>query len=222
MTNETELINNLIKDTQENENNNSNTLEQNSKPIQAQTDSTTQKTIGSNEFTRSEIADTTKPTIETPKKGRGRPRKTQGGNTTQGTTNKTDGGANTTGQGVNNENPLDFSEFKETTLPTAPTPNGTPRQANEINAAKFITGSILLMVCDAIIPTATIKVLGMFDAKYKQLKTKNIKLSQEQKKDLEPLADECVKAMTLTMQPTTVFFITMFILYGSNIMNTEI
>jgi hypothetical protein len=121
-------------------------------------------------------------------------------------------------------------ESKETELNTPPLqapqesfkPVEDEQQANEINAAKFITGSILLMVCDAIIPTATIKVLGMFDAKYKQLKTKNIKLSQEQKKDLEPLADECVKAMTLTMQPTTAFFLTMFILYGSNIMNTEI
>lgn len=228
MKNETELINDLINDTEANEKTSTSplveTLQQNNEPIQGQeTTETKENATSSVEFIGNTEANPKKTTQQTPKKGRGRPRKTESGNITQAVTTQQNGSANKTGAGVvSDTNPLNFDEFKTIQVNSTPTSAGVQPSQNEINAAKFITGAILLMVCDAIIPTALIKVLGMFDAKYKQLKTKNIKLSADQRKDLEPLADECVKAMTLNMHPTTAFFITMFILYGSNLMNTEI
>lgn len=113
---------------------------------------------------------------------------------------------------ISNSNPLDLSEFKKTEL-NANSPNET-----EVNAVKYITGSLLLMLIDAVAPTVLIKVLGMTNEKYKKLSSKKVRLTKDQREDLEPLANEAVKQMTLNMNPMTAFFVCTSLIYATNIM----
>ena len=114
---------------------------------------------------------------------------------------------------ISNTNPLDLSEFKKTEL-NANSPNET-----EVNAVKYITGSLLLMLIDAVAPTLLIKVLGMTNEKYKKIPSKKVRLSKDQREDLEPLANEAVKQMTLNMNPMTAFFMCTSLIYATNIMS---
>lgn len=113
---------------------------------------------------------------------------------------------------ISNSNPLDLSEFKKTEL-NANSPNET-----EVNAVKYITGSLLLMLIDAVAPTVLIKVLGMTNEKYKKLSSKKVRLTKDQREDLEPLANEAVKQITLNMNPMTAFFVCTSLIYATNIM----
>ena len=88
----------------------------------------------------------------------------------------------------------------------------------EVNAVKYITGSLLLMLIDAVAPTLIIKVLGMTNDKFKKIPSKKVRLSKDQKEDLEPLANEAVKQMTLNMNPMTAFFVCTSLIYATNIM----
>ena len=92
---------------------------------------------------------------------------------------------------------------------------------NEVNASKYLTGAIILMMIDAVIPSVLIKMMSMANPKYKSIKTKEIKLSKEQKNDLEPLADEVVKQMTVNMSPMTAFRVCTSLIYGTNIMTAS-
>ena len=55
--------------------------------------------------------------------------------------------AGTSNSKISNTNPLDLSEFKKTEL-NANSPNET-----EVNAVKYITGSLMLMLIDAVAPS---------------------------------------------------------------------
>jgi hypothetical protein len=113
---------------------------------------------------------------------------------------------------ISDTNPLDLSEFKKVEI------SSQSSNPNEVNASKYLTGAIVLMMIDAVIPSVLIKMMSMANPKYKQIKTKEIKLSKEQKNDLEPLADEVVKQMTVTMSPMTAFLVCTSLIYGTNIM----
>ena len=113
---------------------------------------------------------------------------------------------------ISNSNPLDLSEFKKTEL------NASSSAPEEVNAVKYITGSLLLMLIDAVAPTLIIKVLGMTNDKFKKIPSKKVRLSKDQKEDLEPLANEAVKQMTLNMNPMTAFFVCTSLIYATNIM----
>jgi hypothetical protein len=120
--------------------------------------------------------------------------------------------AGTSNSKISNTNPLDLSEFKKTEL-NANSPNET-----EVNAVKYITGSLMLMLIDAVAPSLLIKVLGMTNPKFKNISSKKVRLSKDQKEDLEPLANEAVKQMTINMNPMTAFFLCTSLIYATNIM----
>lgn len=113
---------------------------------------------------------------------------------------------------ISNTNPLDLSEFKRTEINA-----NSPNEA-EVNAVKYITGSLLLMLIDAVAPSILIKVLGMTNEKFKKLNSKKVRLSKDQREDLEPLANEAVKQMTINMNPLTAFFVCTSLIYATNIM----
>lgn len=113
---------------------------------------------------------------------------------------------------ISNTNPLDLSEFKRTEI------SASSSNEAEVNAVKYITGSLLLMLIDAVAPTVLIKVLGMTNDKFKKLSSKKVRLTKDQREDLEPLANEAVKQMTLNMNPMTAFFLCTSLIYATNIM----
>lgn len=114
---------------------------------------------------------------------------------------------------ITDSNPLDLSEFKKVEISTQ------SNNQSEVNASKYLTGAIILMMVDAVIPSVLIKMMSIANPKYKSIKTKEIKMSKEQKNDLEPLADEVVKSMTVNMSPMTAFLVCTSLIYGTNIMS---
>lgn len=107
-------------------------------------------------------------------------------------------------------NPLDFSEYKDATI------NPTPENPQQFEAAKFISGSLFLMMLDVACPQMIKWLAGMVNADYKSVNIKDLKLSSDQSKDLEPLADAAVKELFKTLSPTTAFFVAVSLMYGGN------
>lgn len=116
---------------------------------------------------------------------------------------------------ISDTNPLDLSEFKKVEISTQ------SQNPSEVNASKYLTGAIILMMVDAVIPSVLIKMMSMVNPKYKTIRTKEIKMSKDQKNDLEPLADEVVKSMTMNMSPMTAFLVCTSLIYGTNIMSAS-
>ena len=155
-------------------------------------------------------------TPEQQKRGRGRPRKDAGTPSQENSGSPGKGAAPQSGIGsakISTSNPLDFSAFKETTISSTAGPQA------EQNAAKYLTGAILLMMIDAVIPSLVIKLLSYSDEKYKALNVKKVKLSTEQFTQLEPLANEAVKQIVIQLSPLAAFFLTAGVLYTGNVIS---
>lgn len=114
---------------------------------------------------------------------------------------------------ITDSNPLDLSEFKKVEIST------NSQNPEQVNASKYLTGAIILMMVDAVIPSVLIKMMSMANPKYKSIRTKDVKMSKDQKNDLEPLADEVVKSMVVSMSPMTAFLVCTSLIYGTNIMS---
>jgi hypothetical protein len=141
-------------------------------------------------------------------------RRTEKNNISETKQTETNNGQPTQGKPIATQSEkIDFSEFRETKV--SPTNADKPI---EQNVAKFMTGAILLMVCNAVIPSVCLFVIGFFEPRAKLIQTDKVKLDKSQITDLTPLADAAIKEMVLTMSATTAFFVTMFILFGANIM----
>lgn len=117
------------------------------------------------------------------------------------------------GRSISDTNPLNLDEFKKV---DGVSTSSSPEQ---INAGKFITGGLFLICIDALLPSAIIKVMSIFDKDLKTIKTKEIKLSSEQIEDLEPLANEAVKGMVMTMSPMSAFMTALMMIYAGNTMS---
>jgi hypothetical protein len=117
------------------------------------------------------------------------------------------------GRSISDSNPLNLDEFKKV---EGVNQSSAPEQ---VNAGKFITGGLLLICIDALMPATIIKVLSIFDKDLKTIKTKEIKLSSEQIEDLEPLANEAVKGIVMTMSPMSAFMTAMLMVYAGNTMS---
>jgi len=148
---------------------------------------------------------------EEPKKKRGRPK----------------GSKENKNENTNNNN--DYSQYSEQALkddinksnpqPNAnlnPAPNNTPPPV-KIDVSKFITGALLLIVMDAVVPSLLLKGLSMFDSKYNNVDKRALKLEADERKALEPLASEVIKHIFMNINPVTAFFVCTTIIYGSKI-----
>ena len=117
---------------------------------------------------------------------------------------------------VSDTNPLNFDEFKR-----APEVNNTQaqQQANpgEVNAAKYITGGMLLILIDALAPAIIVKIFHYVSPKTKgALKAKAVKMSDDQMEALEPIANEAMKEVFLQMKPAQALIFAIFATYTGN------
>lgn len=87
------------------------------------------------------------------------------------------------------------------------------KKVNEVDVSKYITGTLVLIAMDAIIPNAVIFIAGFIDKKYKGVNKKKLKLTTDEKGELEPLADEVVKIMFGMVHPVTAFLVVTSIIY---------
>jgi hypothetical protein len=142
-------------------------------------------------------------TAEAPekKKGRGRPKKEQKPKTETAEAPKTETAAAPKIESLSVDD-----ELKQ--LAQSYTPVSLPTQ-EEAPKRVLITGYMLLLVCDALIPNLI--VMGLKRFKKVTIEAKKLKLTNDERKELEPLADEVAKMMLQEANPLIVFLF----VYGS-------
>lgn len=86
----------------------------------------------------------------------------------------------------------------------------------------LISGYLLLIVLDVLFPNIIKFVLSKFAPKYKKLNTSKIRLTKEEKEELEDSADEVAKILTQNANPIVVFFVSLSFMYTSKILDYDL
>lgn len=81
----------------------------------------------------------------------------------------------------------------------------------------FISGRMFLMMINFIAPEAFAMMYNLFNKKQK-IKSDDLKLTDEEKNEVEPLADEVAREIMSNTSPMTQFLMYMGIIYGSKLM----
>jgi hypothetical protein len=144
-----------------------------------------------------------------PKKTRGRPKKSE--NETEIKTEKTEKVKIDSEKGKSDLKSF-LNDFKtETPTSQQPTSEGI---VNNPSVTPVISGYMLLLICDFVFPSVIVLVIGKLSKNLKKkIVAKNLKLTKEEKKELEPLANEAVKYMFSDMHPLTAFAVSLGSIY---------
>lgn len=153
------------------------------------------------------------------KKGRGRPKKSESEQTTQKTEIKD----------ASNDLEKELSKYATNTNTSngTGTGTGTPAQPvqqpndNLIDVSQYISGALVLIALDAIFPSLIIWVAGMVDKKYKYIDKRKLKLTQDEKDELEPLADQVVKVLFGMVHPAIAFFVATAVIYAGKLTSLD-
>jgi len=92
-----------------------------------------------------------------------------------------------------------------------------PQSPKKVNLGNYISGTMLIILMDNTVPFLLTKVAGMIEPKYKQIKARSIRMDEEQRKELAPLADEVCKVAFGEVDPLLGFFIISALIYGGNL-----
>jgi hypothetical protein len=120
-------------------------------------------------------------------------------------------------KGVKNKPKIDLDIYNNVNNEIPPT--NTTTNTNDIapntptiNINNYISGTLLLIVIDIVFPT----IMKYFFTKLKTLKNKrSLNLTSEERKELEPLADEFIKSLSLSLHPAEAFLIVLGFMYAS-------
>jgi hypothetical protein len=98
----------------------------------------------------------------------------------------------------------------------------TPAQTTTAPKISLVRGYMILLVLDFVLPMGiTFLLRKTNNPKFNKLKAKDIKLSDDEFDDLEPVADEVAKDIQLNLSPMTQLFLGMSIIYGGKILTLE-
>lgn len=184
---------------------------------------TTNKDNTANEGGKADInADDT--TNEQKKKGRGRPKGTKkeinAADEKKVHTEKTEAGQKTDKSTFNPNEYNESEEIKnlqnEHNSKVAP-PIQAP--APVVQVKPLISGYLLLVCINTVMPNMIVYVFGMFSKKVKGIDPAKIKLDHQERKDLEPIADEVAKVIFAEMNPIASFLLSLSFMYGGKLMN---
>jgi hypothetical protein len=103
----------------------------------------------------------------------------------------------------------------QTSAPTAQPVNG---KADYIDMSKYVSGALFLIAIDIIMPKLSMTIAGFIDKRYKHVDKKHLKLTSEEKKELEPIAEQVVKILFGYMHPVFAFGVMLSIMYMGKIM----
>lgn len=105
-----------------------------------------------------------------------------------------------------------LSDFKtETANPTQPTSENITQNPT---ITPVISGYMLLLICDFVFPSLIVLIVSKASKNLKKkITAKNLKLTKEEKKELEPLSNEAVKYMFSEMHPLTAFAVSLGSVY---------
>lgn len=193
------------------------------------TENTTPETLeAAPEAPEAQPAAITTETPDEPKKGRGRPRKDgkpRGAPYTRNRKKKTaqveklepEPAPETTTATATDETDLfgDLSNFAAQPG-NEPTPAAEPPPVNPMPetapAAEYISGYILLVICDFVFPMGISLILRKFAKK--DISAEQLQLTGRELNKLEPLADAAAKQLSVQLSPLAAFGMTMAAIYG--------
>lgn len=86
----------------------------------------------------------------------------------------------------------------------------------------LVRGYMILLVLDFVLPMGITFLLSKTsNPKFKNIKAKDIKLTDDEFDDLEPVADEVAKDVQLNLSPMTQLFLGMAIIYGGKLLTLD-
>jgi hypothetical protein len=85
-----------------------------------------------------------------------------------------------------------------------------------VTGGELISGAIILLFIDLLIPNVLAFSYNKINKKKKRIDAKILQLTDKQKNELEPLANEAAKQMLLHASPMTVFVTALLGIYGLN------
>lgn len=91
-----------------------------------------------------------------------------------------------------------------------------PEPPKQLNASDLISGALFLMIIDLAIPNLIAFVNNK--ASKKKVKAKSMQLTDKQKQELEPFANEVTKQLMIKGNPLNVFIGCLVGMYGLNFM----
>lgn len=112
----------------------------------------------------------------------------------------------------------DLTKYKNVTQGANPANAAGPQQ---IDLSKYISGALLLICMDALMPGIVLYIAGMVDRKYKGVKASKLRMSKEEKTELEPLADEMVKLLFGFVHPAIAFLIAVGVIYAGKLFTLD-
>jgi len=107
--------------------------------------------------------------------------------------------------------------------PANPSINSGQAHHDTIKENAVITGAVLLILIDVVLP----EFVAMIGNKYvkkkgeKKIESKQIKLTNEQRRDLSPLADAAAKHLNVDANPVVLFAIALVGVYTSNLISNS-
>lgn len=91
---------------------------------------------------------------------------------------------------------------------------GRRKKEPEIEESSLISGALFLLLIDMAIPALLVFVNNQLSQE--KMKTKQLKLTKEQREEIAPIADEAVKQLMLKASPLVVLIVSLVGIYGLN------
>lgn len=112
-----------------------------------------------------------------------------------------------------------LSEFETATdidpgIDQQPKPKSKPRKKSKFSQKTVISGYMMLMIIDLVFPNIVVMLYNKL--KGGDLQASDLQLTSEQKEELQPLADEAAKSLSMEINPMYLFLISLGTYYAGN------
>lgn len=98
-------------------------------------------------------------------------------------------------------------------------PPKNPMAESMTLSGDILTGALFLSLVDLVVPL--VLKIGYDKIKGTSIDQKGLKLSKAQKDELSPIADEVIKQLSLSTNPTALLIISLLGIYGLNLVSSE-
>ena len=113
---------------------------------------------------------------------------------------------------------IDLSQYGQIETPQSTTTDNEAPAQSQVDISKYISGALLLMMIDFLLPI----LFTFVYPKLKRLKDKRkLKMTKEERKELEPIADECIKQVAMKLAPMEAMGLMLLFVYGGKIYELE-
>lgn len=107
---------------------------------------------------------------------------------------------------------IDLSQYGQVDVPQSASTE--VQDTAQVDISKYISGALLLMMIDFLLPT----LFTFVYPKLKRLKDKRkLKMTKDERKELEPIADECIKQVAMKLAPLEAMGLMLLFVYGGKI-----